>query len=77
MTINSFANQPASSQAGMEVVWEILNSTGGALGAIAWDASFVFPTGAWSNPANGKRRFARFEWNGTSWICTSLASADY
>lgn len=75
-TIAAPPNPPSSSNTA-ELVIEVLNSSGGAMGAITWNAAFVFPTGSWTNPASTKKRFARFEWNGVNWICTSLASADY
>lgn len=75
-TINSPANPPDANHS-IELTIEVLNSSGGAMGAITWNGIFKFPTGAWANPANGLHRFARFEWNGANWICTSLASADY
>lgn len=75
-TLNAPTNPPGPGST-QQLTIEVLNSSGGAMGTITWNGAFVFPTGAWSNPANGKRRFARFEWNGSKWLCTSLASADY
>lgn len=75
-TINAPTNVPASTQSGSLVV-EVLNSSGGAMGAITWNAAFVFAGATWANPANTKKRFARFEWNGSAWVCTGVASADY
>lgn len=74
-TINAPVSGPqAQSQ---ELMVEILNSSGGAMGAITWNAAFVLVAGAFTNPANTKRRHIRFEWNGSNWIETSRASADY
>jgi hypothetical protein len=60
-----------------ELVIEIVNSSGGVLGAVTWNAAYIFPTGSFTAPANGKKRFVRFEWNGSNWIATALATSDY
>jgi len=75
-TINAPTNPPSASQAA-ELTIEVLNSSGGAMGAITWNASFVFAGSTWANPASTKKRFARFEWNGLAWVCTGFSTADY
>lgn len=75
-TVNAPANPPDASHSA-ELTIEIVNNAGAAMGAITWDAAFVFQGFVWANPANGKKRFARFEWNGAKWVCVSMASADY
>lgn len=59
----------------LSLTFEILNSSGGAMGAITWDASYKL-AGAFTNPADTKLRTIRFYYNGTSWIEESRAAAD-
>ena len=75
-TINAPSSAPASSQT-QELTIEIFNNSGGAMGAITWDAAFSLVGGAFTNPASTKKRFVRFAWNGTTWIEITRASADY
>jgi hypothetical protein len=74
--VNAPSNPPAASDT-QPLTIEIYNTSGGAMGAISWNAAFAFAAGGWANPADGKRRFARFEWNGSKWVCTSVAAGDY
>lgn len=84
MTINAPTNPPGvlhgssggSSRYG-ELTIEVLNSSGGTMGAITWNAAFVFNGFTWTNPANTKHRWARFAWNGANWICVGVSGADY
>jgi hypothetical protein len=75
-TINAPTNPPTSSTSATLTI-EIFNNSGGAMGAITWNAAFVMPGGAFTNPATGTKRFIRFEWNGSKWVETSRAGADY
>lgn len=75
-TINAPTNPPSSSYT-QELTIEISNASGGAMGAITWNAAFKLVGGAFTNPANGSKRFVVFEWNGSSWVETSRAGADY
>lgn len=75
-TINAPTSAPTSVET-QQITIEILNSSGGAMGAITWNAAYVFNGFIWANPANGKHRFATFQWNGANWICTSMSGADY
>lgn len=75
-TINAPTNAPTASQT-QELTIEVLNSSGGAMGVITWNAAFVFAGLVWANPANTKKRRVTFRWNGTNWIATSISSADY
>lgn len=75
-TINAPTTPPDSSHT-QELVIEVLNSAGGAMGAITWNAAFVFAGVTWANPASTKKRYARFEWNGLVWVCTGFSTADY
>lgn len=76
VTIAAPSNPPDTSHS-QPLTIEILNSSGGTMGNVVWNAAFVFPGSSWTNPANTKKRFARFEWNGSKWICTAIAAADY
>lgn len=58
-----------------DITYDILNSSGGAMGAITWDTQFLL-AGAFTNPANGKRRTITFYWDGTSWVEKNRAAAD-
>ena len=57
------------------ITYDILNSSGGALGAITWGAAFKL-AGAFTNPANTMRRTITFRFDGTNWIEQSRAAAD-
>jgi hypothetical protein len=75
-TINAPTNPPASSGT-QELTIEISNTSGGALGAISWNAIYVFTNGAFVAPATGKKRFVTFQWNGSAWVERCRANADY
>lgn len=75
-TINAPTNPPAAT-ATQELVIEIFNNSGGAMGAVTWNAAFVLTGGAFTNPATGKRRYIAFQWNGANWIEQNRAAADY
>lgn len=75
-TISAPTNAPSSART-QTLAIEVLNSSGGAMGVITWNGAFIFATGAWTNPANTKRRYVAFRWNGSAWIAGALASADY
>lgn len=75
-TIAAPTNPPSSTQT-QRMTIEIYNNSGGAMGTITWNAAFVFAGQTWVNPASTKRRYATFEFNGTSWVCTAVAAADY
>lgn len=52
-----------------EVDIEIFNNSGGALGAITWNAAYLFAGGsAPAAPASGKRLRVRFLFDGTNWL---------
>lgn len=44
----------------------IRNNSGGALGAITWNAAFKLA--AWTSPANGQSRSITFRYDGASWV---------
>ncbi len=66
---------PSTAANGMEIVFEIYNNSGGAMGVVTWNATFHLD-GSFANPANGKRRVIRFVYNGTAWYQSSPATAD-
>lgn len=66
---------PAASLSGQEIVFDILNSSGGSMGTITWNALYKL-AGAFSNPANGKRRTITFVYNGSAWVEMCRAAAD-
>jgi len=75
-TIAAATNPPFTSVT-QRLTIEVFNNSGGAMGAVTWNAAYVFAGLAWTNPATGKRRYAEFEWNGTEWVCKAIAGADY
>lgn len=68
-------NNPTSSVTGMELVLEIRNTSGGAMGAITWGGNFKM-AGAFTNPANGQRRTISFVYTGAHWLELHRAAAD-
>lgn len=65
----------ANSMDGQELIFEIVNNSGGAMGAITWDTQFSL-AGAFVNPATGKRRTIHFMRYGSNWREISRAAAD-
>lgn len=68
-------NAPQNPQNGMELVFDIVNSSGGAMGTITWNAAFKL-AGAFTNPANTKARTISFVYDGSNWVETNRAAAD-
>ena len=68
-------NAPTSPILGQTLTLDIKNSSGGAMGAITWNAAFLL-AGAFVNPANGKRRTISFYYDNTNWVETNRAAAD-
>lgn len=68
---------PVHTYSGREITVDVVNSSGGSMGVITWNAVFKL-AGAFTNPANGLRRTITFYWNNTAgkWIERSRASAD-
>jgi len=67
-------NAPTSPLAGQRIVVTIRNTSGGALGAVTWNA--VFKLAAWTSPATANSRSIEFEYDGTNWIEIARATAD-
>lgn len=59
---------------GQRFTLRIKNASGGALGAITWNAIYKMST--WTNPANATSRSVTFEYNGTNWIEINKTAAD-
>lgn len=68
-------NAPAVHLNGARITFEILNSSGGAMGTITWDPAFKL-AGAFTNPANDFRRTITFSFNGSNWVEIGRAAAD-
>lgn len=61
---NFTISNPTNLTAGQRITYEIINTSGGAMGTITWGAAFSLGTGVYANPANGKRRLVTFVYNG-------------
>lgn len=57
------------------LVLDIVNSSGGAMGTITWNAVYKM-AGAFTNPASTKRRTISFMYDGTDWVETARNAAD-
>lgn len=67
-------NEPPSAITGQRISVTIRNTSGGALGAVTWNA--VFKMAAWTQPADGNSRSIDFRFNGTNWVECSRTPAD-
>ena len=67
---------PANAFDGKELIISVRNNTGGAIGAITWDA--IFRMSAFTNPASGNHRSVTFVYDATSakWFQTNPAGVD-
>lgn len=70
-TINAPTGTPV---AGEELTVVIRNTSGGALGAVTWDA--VFKMSAWTQPATGFSRSISFRFDGTNWVQKNQTGVD-
>lgn len=68
-------NNPTNGFPGAQLVIDILNSSGGALGTITWGTAYKM-AGAFTTPADTKRRTIAFFYDGTDWVETGRAAAD-
>lgn len=68
---------PSSALPGRRLTITIKNTSGGALGAITWNAAFHL-AGAFTAPATGNNRSVTFEYDGTSgaWLEVGRTAAD-
>lgn len=67
-------NAPTGGTVGQRISIRIRNVSGGAMGAITWNAAFKMS--GWTNPANQKNRVIVFEFDGTYWNEYSQSPAD-
>lgn len=58
-------NAPTNPKTGQKLTVVIFNTSGGALGAVTWNA--IFKLSAWTQPANGNNRAITFYYGGTAW----------
>lgn len=70
-TINAPTGTPLS---GDELEVTIKNTSGGALGAVTWNA--IFKMSAWTQPATGFSRAILFRYDGTNWVQKSQTGVD-
>lgn len=70
LTINS----PTSGVDGQTITLTVRNTSGGAMGAITWGATFKMS--AWTNPATGFSRSLTFRFDGTNWVQISQTGVD-
>lgn len=64
--VNFTINAPTTSKNGTITV-EIDNNSGGVMGSITWNATYVLGT-AFASPASNGKASISFSWNGTNWI---------
>lgn len=67
-------NAPTGPVTGRSLLVTIRNASGGALGAVTWNA--VFKLAAWTSPANGFNRTIAFYYDGTNWIEMNRITTD-
>lgn len=65
---------PSNLSAGKQITYTIRNTSGGALGAITWNA--VFKMAAFTNPATANSRSIAFIYDGTNLVEVSRCAAD-
>jgi hypothetical protein len=68
-------SNPTNPLSGQLITYDIKNSSGGVMGVVTWGAAFLL-AGAFTNPANTKRRTISFRYDGTNWVETARAAAD-
>lgn len=67
-------NPPASGC--QDISFTVRNASGGAHGALTWNAIFKTQATAFSAVANGFSRTVFFRWNGTNWVELVRTAAD-
>lgn len=70
MTINA----PSNATTGRRLTFLVRNTSGGAMGAITWNA--IFKLASFTNPATANSRSITFEYDGTNWVETGRTTAD-
>ena len=69
-------SSPTNLVKGQSITYDILNSSGGAMGAVTWGATFKLDATGFVNPANTKRKTIRFYYDGTNLVQVGPTSAD-
>ncbi len=67
-------NAPTNPLSGQRLLMVIRNTSGGAVGAITWNA--VFKKTAFTTPATANNRSIEFVYDGTNWVETFKTPAD-
>jgi len=65
---------PTNATTGQRITVMVRNTSGGALGAVTWNA--VFKLAAWTSPANGFSRSIDFRFDGTNWVEVGRTTVD-
>ena len=66
---------PTNGRIGDEINYTFKNTSGGAMGAITWNAAFAL-AGPFTNPATGNSRSIKFRRDGSLWREQSRNAAD-
>ena len=74
-TIPNPTNAPSIANTSPELIYDIYNNSGGAMGVITWGSAFKL-AGAFTNPADTMHRFISFRYDGTNWREASRSPAD-
>jgi hypothetical protein len=69
-------NPPAVAGQGQLIWFTVRNASGGAHGALTWNAVFKTQATAFSAVATGFSRTVCFRWNGTNWVEMVRTAAD-
>lgn len=65
---------PTNPATGKVIIYTIRNTSGGAVGAITWNA--VFKMAAFTTPATANNRSIAFVYDGTNWVELYKTAAD-
>lgn len=75
IVVGAPTNTPAAGQC-QDISFTIKNASGGAHGALTWNAVFKTQATAFAAVANGFSRTVFFRWNGTNWVELVRTAAD-
>ena len=68
-------SNPTNVFKGQTITYDILNSSGGVMGALTWGGDFAL-AGAFTNPADTKRRTISYYYDNAKWVELSRTAAD-
>ena len=74
-TVGYTISNPTNAVNGSELIFDIKNGSGGSMGTITWGNLYLL-AGAFTNPADTKRRTITFYYDGTNWVEVNRAAAD-